>query len=101
MKTFGEAVIAFRDNLATALANIGEWLGLGVPPQRCEPRYISFGARGEVRRPGIPASQWPLYAPVGLPAHWVGRPDTSWQCEWCGSSQAKDRLSCAKCGGVA
>lgn len=24
---------------------------------------------------------------------------TPWQCDWCGSSQAKERLSCEQCGG--
>ncbi len=38
--------------------------------------------------------------PTAPPAHyWILPEKTIWQCAWCGSSQAKDRLACAQCGG--
>lgn len=77
MKTFGEAAIAFRDDLATSLADIGEWMGFNAAP---------MAVAGGPTRPGFSEG----YIPE----------KTTWQCVWCGSSQAKDRLSCAKCGGT-
>ncbi|KKN63566.1 hypothetical protein LCGC14_0500140 [marine sediment metagenome] len=68
----------FVDSLITVLAAIGEWLGFGQPQT---PPLHPWYAGG-----------------VLLPAHWIEKGVRA--CDWCGSPQAKDRLSCIKCGGA-